>query len=280
MCEHVFDVTVDGADGDDPARRPRLVLRLGRTARRSVASGQTRSWSAAGWCSPPATRRRRSVCARRCRERPPGGRARTLIEVPPRFDAYTEASRQVFDIFRDTSPIVEPMSIDEAFIDVAGLWRIAGTPTEIADRTAPPGRRRCRAADQRRRGAHQVPGEGRERRREARRAAGRRARRRARLPPPAAGPAPVGRRRRDRREAARPGHPHRRRGRRDVAGRARRDRRTGDGTSAPRAGAQPRRSSGHHRQAPRIDRVSAGARSAADAPATRSTSSCGASSTA
>jgi DNA polymerase-4 len=55
-----------------------------------------------------------------------------LIEVPPRFDAYTEASRQVFDIFRNTSPIVEPMSIDEAFIDVAGLWRLAGSPTHIA----------------------------------------------------------------------------------------------------------------------------------------------------
>ena len=65
-----------------------------------------------------------------------GGAARracpNLIEVPPRFDAYTEASAQVFEIFRDTSPIVEPMSIDEAFIDVAGLWRIAGTPGEIA----------------------------------------------------------------------------------------------------------------------------------------------------
>jgi len=65
-----------------------------------------------------------------------GGAARrmcpNLIEVAPRFDAYTEASKHVFEIFRDTSPIVEPMSIDEAFIDVAGLWRLAGTPTEIA----------------------------------------------------------------------------------------------------------------------------------------------------
>ena len=57
-----------------------------------------------------------------------------LIEVPARFDAYTDASERVFEIFRDTSPIVEPMSIDEAFIDVAGLWRIAGTPTQIATR--------------------------------------------------------------------------------------------------------------------------------------------------
>jgi DNA polymerase-4 len=67
-----------------------------------------------------------------------GGAARracpNLIEVPPRFDAYTEASKRVFEIFRDTSPIVEPMSIDEAFIDVGGLRRIAGTPTEIAHR--------------------------------------------------------------------------------------------------------------------------------------------------
>ncbi len=55
-----------------------------------------------------------------------------LIEVSPNFAAYTEASRAVFEIFRDTSPIVEAMSIDEAFIDVAGLWRIAGPPTEIA----------------------------------------------------------------------------------------------------------------------------------------------------
>lgn len=65
-----------------------------------------------------------------------GGAARrlcpNLIEVSPRFDAYTEASRSVFDIFRDVSPLVEPMSIDEAFIDVGGLWRISGTPTEIA----------------------------------------------------------------------------------------------------------------------------------------------------
>jgi len=55
-----------------------------------------------------------------------------LIQVRPRFDAYTDASKAVFDIFGDISPIVEPMSIDEAFIDVAGLWRIAGSPTEIA----------------------------------------------------------------------------------------------------------------------------------------------------
>src|SRR4051812_46423066 len=55
-----------------------------------------------------------------------------LVVVSPRFDAYTEASRAVFEVFEDTSPIVEGMSIDEAFIDVSGLRRIAGEPIEIA----------------------------------------------------------------------------------------------------------------------------------------------------
>jgi DNA polymerase IV len=56
------------------------------------------------------------------------------VVVPPRMDAYTEASRAVFQVFEDTTPLVEGLSIDEAFLDVAGLWRIAGTPGEIAVR--------------------------------------------------------------------------------------------------------------------------------------------------
>jgi DNA polymerase-4 len=57
-----------------------------------------------------------------------------LIEVPPRFKAYTEASRAMFEVFEDTSPVVEGLSIDEAFIDVRGMRRIAGSPEEIAVR--------------------------------------------------------------------------------------------------------------------------------------------------
>jgi DNA polymerase-4 len=66
------------------------------------------------------------------------GRARRLcpraVFVPPRFSAYSEASRAMFRVFDDASPLVEPVSIDEAFIDVRGMERIAGTPTEIAIR--------------------------------------------------------------------------------------------------------------------------------------------------
>ncbi|HEU4841473.1 MAG TPA: DNA polymerase IV [Ilumatobacteraceae bacterium] len=56
------------------------------------------------------------------------------VVVPPRFHAYTDASRAVFAVFEDTTPLVEGISIDEAFLDVGGLRRIAGTPLEIADR--------------------------------------------------------------------------------------------------------------------------------------------------
>jgi DNA polymerase IV len=56
------------------------------------------------------------------------------VVVPPRMSAYTEASRAVFAVFEDTTPLVEGLSIDEAFLDVGGLRRIAGTPTEIATR--------------------------------------------------------------------------------------------------------------------------------------------------
>jgi DNA polymerase-4 len=66
-----------------------------------------------------------------------GGRqARLLcpdaIVVQPRMSAYTEASRAVFKVFEDTTPLVEGLSIDEAFLEVGGLRKIAGTPTEIA----------------------------------------------------------------------------------------------------------------------------------------------------
>ena len=54
------------------------------------------------------------------------------IVVGPRMDAYSNASKRVFEVFEDTTPMVEGLSIDEAFLDVGGLGRIAGTPHAIA----------------------------------------------------------------------------------------------------------------------------------------------------
>ncbi|MGW0039373.1 DNA polymerase IV [Gordonia sp. NPDC003376] len=77
--------------------------------------------------------------ARGVRSPMPGHEARALcpdaIVVAPRFDDYMQASREVFEIFRDTSPLVEGISVDEAFLDVAGLRHTpgsAGTPVAIA----------------------------------------------------------------------------------------------------------------------------------------------------
>ncbi len=54
--------------------------------------------------------------------------------VPPRMAAYMRASDAVFEVFRDTTPLVEAISVDEAFLDVAGLRRVSGTPVQIAAR--------------------------------------------------------------------------------------------------------------------------------------------------
>jgi DNA polymerase IV len=67
-----------------------------------------------------------------------GGLARRLcpraVVVPPRMGEYAKASKAVFEVFRQTTPLVEGLSIDEAFLDVGGLGKISGTPPEIAAR--------------------------------------------------------------------------------------------------------------------------------------------------
>ncbi|MGA8253955.1 MAG: DNA polymerase IV [Mycobacterium sp.] len=67
-----------------------------------------------------------------------GAQARRLcphaVVVPPRMSAYSRASDAVFEVFRDCTPIVEPLSVDEAFLDVGGLRRVSGTPMQIGAR--------------------------------------------------------------------------------------------------------------------------------------------------
>lgn len=54
------------------------------------------------------------------------------VVVPPRMEAYSDASKAVYEIFNDTAPVVEGISIDEAFLDVSGMEHISGSPRDIA----------------------------------------------------------------------------------------------------------------------------------------------------
>ncbi|MHC4264252.1 MAG: DNA polymerase IV, partial [Planctomycetota bacterium] len=54
-----------------------------------------------------------------------------LVLLPPDFDRYTSASRQVMEIFRSFTPLVEPLSLDEAFLDVSGCERLHGDAVQI-----------------------------------------------------------------------------------------------------------------------------------------------------
>lgn len=55
-----------------------------------------------------------------------------LVVVPGRFDAYREASRQIMAIFQDYSELIEPLSLDEAYIDVSECEKLKGSATFIA----------------------------------------------------------------------------------------------------------------------------------------------------
>ncbi|MEZ5212148.1 DNA polymerase IV [Gordonia sp. (in: high G+C Gram-positive bacteria)] len=102
---------------DDPGLRGRPVLVGG-----GVVLAASYEAKACGVRTPMPGREARALCR---------GRA---VTVAPRFAAYVEASRAVFDVFGDTTPIVEGISVDEAFLDVGGLRKISGSPREIATR--------------------------------------------------------------------------------------------------------------------------------------------------
>ena len=67
----------------------------------------------------------------------PMGRARRLCPrahfIRPRMARYREKSAEIFNIFREFTPLVEGLSLDEAFLDVGGSLRLFGGPLDIAD---------------------------------------------------------------------------------------------------------------------------------------------------
>src|SRR3954451_18502834 len=101
---------------DDPALRGRPVL-----VGMGVVLAASYEAKACGVRTPMGVSQARALCPR-------------AVVVPPRMQAYAAASKAVFEIFRDTTPIVEGISIDEAFLDVAGLYKIRGPAREIAAR--------------------------------------------------------------------------------------------------------------------------------------------------
>ncbi|MDT4973742.1 MAG: polymerase [Pseudonocardiales bacterium] len=101
---------------DNPRLRGRPVIVGG-----GVVLAASYEAKAFGVCSAMGGRQARQLCPH-------------AIVVPPRFEAYSEASKAVFAVFADTTPIVEGLSIDEAFLDVGGLRQVSGTPFQIAVR--------------------------------------------------------------------------------------------------------------------------------------------------
>jgi DNA polymerase-4 len=127
LCEHVFvtrEATILHADldafyasveqRDDPRLRGRPVIVGG-----GVVLAASYEAKAFGVRTAMGGAQARRLC--------PGA-----VVVRPRMEAYAEASRAVFAVFDDTTPLVEGLSIDEAFLDVGGLGRVSGTPVEIA----------------------------------------------------------------------------------------------------------------------------------------------------
>lgn len=103
---------------DDPALRGKPVL-VGGSSRRGVVTAASYEARVFG-----------------CRSAMPTGQALRLcphaIVVKGRFDAYRQVSRQVFDILAHYTPLVQPLSIDEAYLDVTGSLRLFGDGPAIA----------------------------------------------------------------------------------------------------------------------------------------------------
>ena len=104
---------------DDPALRGKAVA-VGGAAERGVVAAASYEARRFGVRSAMASAKARRLCP-------------DLIFVRPRFAAYKEVSRQIRAIFRDYTPLVEPLSLDEAYLDVTDDLKGIGNATRIAE---------------------------------------------------------------------------------------------------------------------------------------------------
>jgi DNA polymerase-4 len=130
VCEHTFvyedEATILHADvdsfyasveqRDDPALRGRPVI-----VGAGVVLAASYEAKACGVRTAMGGRQARLLCP-------------DAVVVSPRMSAYSDASKALFRVFEKATPVVEGLSIDEAFLDVRGMRRLAGTPTDIAIR--------------------------------------------------------------------------------------------------------------------------------------------------
>ena len=193
----------------------------------------------------------------------PGRRARELcphlIFVGGHFKEYSRLGDAAMKVLDDFTPLVERISIDEAFADVVGCTHLFGSPAEIAQQDPAAREERARAADLGRRGAHQAPGQDRLAGRQARRAGRGRSREGTGVPARPAGRPDVGRRTGHARAPGRAWrHDHRPAGQ-YLAARARSPAGSGGRREASGAGVEPRSARDPHAPSRAVGRRAVGA---------------------